>query len=698
MQTICTTSEDIEAMLAFIAREDLLSYDTETTGLNVHVDRVIGFGVSNKENAFYLPLLSYEGSSATLVEQPFACRAMDVLKALQEKRLLMHNASFDIRMTKNNFGVDLTPALYADTMLLKHTCDENHPMGLKEIATMLWGQDVKKEKEEMLLSIKANGGRATEYYKADTLIIGKYCMQDCALTFRVFNHYSSELERQGLVDFYFNTEVVPLYKEVTIPMESTGVRLDLPLMHKTLEEITKDISSVEDSIQAAIAPFLSIFEAWFLNKDFPLKTPTGKVPKWAANGATQYEAWRKYQPTGYMFNLNSDFHLRKLFFDTLKEQALSFTEKKKQPQADEEFLLLMAKKHAWAKELIVYNKLQKLRSTYIEQYLEKAHEGRLYPEFKQHGTVSGRYSGDLQQLPRLLDEDDAIEPAVAKYTSLIRSFFLADEDCHLISADYSTLEPCIFSHTSGDAALQAIFKEGKDFYSEIAILTEGLKDVSAKKDAPNYLGKVNKTARQKAKAYALGIAYGMTGFKLKFEINVKEEEAESLVRKYLTSFPALASWMLDSKEQIKKYGVIASEAGRRRHMPRAAQLFKRYGVDLDDDLRLWKAYHDSAIYAQAKKDRREYKKLLNNSINFQVQSLAASIVSMASINIARRFKAEDIPATIVMSVHDEIVINCHNSHLAAAAGIMKKEMEQVVALSVPLIATPIAALNFGGCK
>jgi len=699
---ICKNDDDVKALLDFIAKEEILAYDTETNSLNVHTGLVIGVGISNDKHGYYLPLYSFQVDTATLAPCPMGIQSIQrVLQALTAKKLIMHNASFDIRFTKNALGIDLLPALYADTMLMKHTCDENFPFGLKEIATKLWGADVTKEKEAMQASIKANGGTSTQYYKADTELIGVYCAQDCLLTFRVFNYYLRDLARQQLTDFYFSTEVMALYKYVTIPMESQGVKLNIELMKATLYDIGQDIINLEIKIQNAIAPFLgSVFTPWLLNKDYPLQTPTGKMPKWAQQGLTQQQAWERdnnHYPC-YMFNLNSDFHIRKLFFDTLKEKAISFTDKKKQPQADEEFLMLMAKKYTWAKELIVYNKLQKLRSTYIEQYLEKAHNGRVYPDFKQHGTVSGRYSGDLQQLPRPLDEDEALEPIVAKYTSLIRSFFIADDGCHLVSADYNQLEPSIFAHTSGDPALQNIFKSGHDFYSTVAINTEGLQGVSADKEAPNYLGKLNKTARQKAKTYSLGIAYGMTGFKLKFEIGVSDREADALVQKYLTAFPALAAWMLDSKEQVKNTGRIATQAGRVRHMPRAAQLFKKYGSVIDDDLQLWKAFHESAIYDQAKKDRREYKKLLNNSINFQVQGLAASIVSKASIALALRFKAESIPATIVISVHDEIVINCPDAYLAVASNMMKETMENVVQLDVPLKATPIAGKHFGECK
>jgi len=465
-------------------------------------------------------------------------------------------------------------------------------------------------------------------------------------------------------------------------------------MQRTLVEITADIAAIESSIQSAIAPFLgSVFTPWFLNKDYPLQTPTGKLPKWAQQGLSQLQAWQKDYPNSYMFNLQSKFHLKKLFFDTLGETPLSKTPTGL-PQVDEEFIESIATKYSWCQELIKYNKLNKLKSTYIQGLLEEAHNGRFYAAYRQHGTTSGRYASDMQQLPRPIDE----EGVVAKYTSLIRQFILPDDDCLLISSDYVTLEPTVFAHVSGDLILQNIFNSGLDFYSEIAIQVEGLTGFSSNKKADNYLGKLRPDIRQRAKAYALGICYGLTGYKLKFMINCSDREADALVQKYLTRFSNLASWMLDSKEQIKKYGFIKNQAGRIRHIPRAAQLFKKYGAVIDDDLQLWKHFHESAIYPQAKKDRKEYKNYLNNGINTQIQGLGASIINRASIAIAARFKLEEMKTVQVGQIHDELLFNSPCNEVDKASIIIKETMENIMQLSVPLKAEPKAGKTFKECK
>jgi DNA polymerase-1 len=678
----------LEAALKFIGENDVIAYDTETTGLNVRKERVIGFGISNASSGFYLPIHVWDRGTSTLLSTGLDIRP--VLEALKTKKLITWNASFDMRITLNNLGVDLLPALHADVLLMKHTADEEYPFGLKEVGKKIFGQEVTREKEEMQASIKENGGTAKQFFKADTEILGKYCIQDCLLTHRLYEYYTHSLSNQGLKEFYYHAEVLPLYKEVTIPMEAAGVQLDMEMLNQALVHINQDLVRLEDEVQAAIKPHLGLFTQWFLNKDYPMKTALGNLTKLGReaykHGFTdttrmQMGAWFKDYPNSYMFNLHSKHHLKKLFFDTLNEEPISRTPTG-QPQVDEEFLLSMCSKYAWVSLLICINKLTKIKGTYIERFLEENENGRFYPSYKQHGTVSGRLSGDFQQLPRPVSGDSAH----AKHASKIRAFITADPGCKLISADYAQLEPRCFASASGDAALQNIFRSGEDFYSTIARNTEGLTEVT-------------KEQRQKAKAYALGIAYGMTGYKLKFEIDCDQETADRLVGDYLRAFPDLASWMEMSKAAAYQVGHVTSLAGRKRRLGRAKALYNRYGSAILDDLQLWKQFHGNpALYTQAKADRREFKNLCNNAINFQIQSLGASIINRAAIAIARRFKAEGMKSRIVGQVHDELVINAPDNEVHVSKIIIQTCMEKVYTISVPLLANPISGHRYSDCK
>jgi DNA polymerase-1 len=647
----------------------ILAIDIETTGLNPRQNKIIGIGIGNDKEQTYITSNFKE----------------ELLKLIEKgPKLLTWNGSFDLTFIKCQLDIDLLPYLHADVMLMKHTTDENFPFGLKECAAQEFGLSAKAEQEEVKASIKANGGSAKEFYKADPAILAKYCKQDVALTYRLYNVYTERLEAQGLTSFFYEDEVMPLYKLVTIPMEQQGIRLDVEAMLLQQELISADIKKLEYEIQLEIAPYLSAFTTWFLNKDYPYKTNTGKPSAWTKKAATQFDAWAS-ENTGYMFNLQSKHHLKKLFFDELKCNPLSKTPTGL-PQVDDEFIQSVSEQYTWAKKLTVYNKLNKIKSTYIDRLLGEVEYGIWYPSFMQHRTVSGRFASDAQQLPRPIPGDDL----VSRYTSAIRTFIIPRDGHKLVSADYEQLEPTIFSHVSGDKALQAIFNSGVDFYSEVAIRTEGLQGVSSDKQAPNYLGKVNKAARQKAKAYSLGIAYGMTAYKLKFEIDCDERIAEKLVQDYYAAFPALKRFMDASVQSAETLGYVKTQTGRIRHLNEVKEIYNTYGSAIRNDLELWKVYNGTSTYSAAKEARKLYKNGVNNAINFQIQGLAASIVNRAAISLAKQGL---IP---VCQVHDELVYDLANA--ADYCHAIKDTMERIMPLTVPLKVEPQLGQNYSQCK
>ena len=180
------------------------------------------------------------------------------IKALKGKKLVFHNASFDVQFIKNYFGIDLIDDIWVDTGLLVHTVYEEgafgfgNPFGLKSIAIMNQkelGLDVEKaaneEQIELKESIKKNGGETTklkfEIYKADLDILSKYASADTDLTLRICNLYLEKLKEEGLEKFFFEEEVMPVYREVTIPMEACGVDLDIDLLYETHKNITEDL-------------------------------------------------------------------------------------------------------------------------------------------------------------------------------------------------------------------------------------------------------------------------------------------------------------------------------------------------------------------------------------------------------------------------------------------------------------------------
>lgn len=723
-----------------ILTSDIIALDTETTGLNVRKDRVIGVGVASHTQSLYIPLLAWNGEH--LVECAAMEDAMYLLNKLKGKKLVLHNAAYDLRIIKHDLGIDLLPALHCDTILLKHTLDEVPPFGLKDIAIkhaaeLGFDRDPTIEKKLMEKSISDNGGKHTkdcyELYKADVKLIGEYCEQDCKLTLAVYDYYSKKLEDEGLVDFYYKDEVLPLYKEVSIPMMERGIKLDLPKIRMLKESIEKELTSLEVEVQEKLREYSTDFKSWFFEKEYPAK-PAGNfaqelaehyqlpLPKTATGKLSMAKAAIAALPDGeiksfllgegqlspeivaliqqkihgeqvgeYFININSKDHLKRIIFNFLGERPERHTEKGAY-QLDDDFLHSIENKYSFILPLLVYNKLNKIRSTYIDRFLEEQEDGIFYPQFNQHRTISGRFGSDIQQLPRKMEDG---HPLVMKYTNAIREFFITRPFHIFVDTDYESLEPHIFASVSGDKGLQDIFNKNMDFYSTIAIMTEKLKGVSADKKADNYLGKVDKAARQKAKAYSLGIPYGMEAFKLGKELNIAQGEAQRLVDQYLNAFPDLKKWMHATDEAVKKVGYVTSLVGRRRRMPEAVNIIKQHGAWILDSLELWKQYHESpTLYEEMKDTRRKLKNYINNGRNFQIQSLAASCINRSSIAINREFKQKKLDAIIVCSIHDQTVVECKKEIKDQVMEIVKRHMENVIELPVKLKAPPALGYNF----
>ena len=754
------SKETLKELIEHIRDSELIAYDTETDSLNPRTGHIIGFSVSGEiGKGFYMPTMVWKDNSLQEVEiggTNAHTLAKYAISKLLEKKLVMHNASFDIRFTKNFYGINLLPSLYADTGLLVHTVREEgafgfgNPFGLKPIAKMVQahiGLNVEEEANEEQLalkeSIKLNGGSTSkdnyEIFKADLEILSKYAAADTDLTLRIYQHFLGLLKEEGLEEFFFNEEVMPVYREVTVPMEDYGIRLDIKLMEETRERIVKDLAEQAQLVLQELLKEPAIRQ-WIIDKaveayppknkgtfaqrlleqagvELPKSPTTGKftINKSAVAGLpdssikdfllsgdeecltlsqrvrASMSLWKE-DNDGNLFNIQSKDQLGKIAFEVLGIKPLSSTTKGK-AQFDEDLIQAISGDYSWAKHLRIYNKLTKIKTSYIDRFLDAAENERFYPYFKQNGTVSGRYGSDMQQLPKPL-EPGQDEEIIMDYTNVVRAFFICDEGYKLLDTDYASLEPRVFSTVAGDQGLKDIFNNDLDFYSHIAIKTEKLEGVSAHTKAPNFLKKVDPVKRQTAKSYSLGVPYGMSGYALAMSLGVDKKEGERLVQGYLEGFPDLRKWREESRAFVKRHGYITNKVGRIRHLPRAKELYALHGDQLIEDFRYRKAL-ENQNKEQTEKDYRDYKNALNNCLNYQIQSYSASIVNRAALQINRRFKQENIEGQVIAQIHDQLICQVKEEDVKRACEIVQDCMENTTKLDgVELIAIPEVANNF----
>ena len=310
------TIEKIQELDRFLMNTDgtnkyeLTSYDTETNGLRIHKNTIVGFSLSiDEEKGWYIPLLEWipdfttqktktkKGNKYEVYTEghlrcvwtgkdypefftPKEYEMPDLIPMLIDRwvkgtKVIMHNAPFDVNMTYIATGVDLTDDVICDTALLAHVLNENSPNALKTTAGE-WAKelgfnahaDAAQEQKELGVSVFKNGGAVTDKFKpkhiwrAEPHFMSKYACADTFLTFGVYRVGIQKLiERFGDKGFnwFFNEEVMPVCKEVVIGMKRKGVFLDIAHFEQQKVEIGDYLNKMEDEFQESIKEFMPQF-------------------------------------------------------------------------------------------------------------------------------------------------------------------------------------------------------------------------------------------------------------------------------------------------------------------------------------------------------------------------------------------------------------------------------------------------------
>lgn len=726
---------------------DMVALDVETDSTVEKKANLYGVGLCFEDNeAFYIPIRKNTGElwwdEATLKE----IYAWIYATCIQCK-MIGWNLIYDVLVLESSTGYDFSKLIHADGILEKHLVDEERPFGLKEVAVRYLGPWADRAQQAMKDSVKKNGGRISkenfEMFKADTDILGDYCGYDVVLTWKLHAIFSKRIKEEGLEKLWLD-EVLPLYKEVTINMKRQGFNVDVQYYESLKVEITKEAERIEDEILSDVAPLTAEFVDSLLNEEYPLSTK-GNFPKMfcdvhcipaptkndkvSLTKKAIREAQELYPDHGWfydwllsegtstapapadvrrvqehwfylsnperrsVFNLKSNDHLAWLLFTKLGETPTDHTETGK-PKCDEDYLDSVKDRYPWVAKLIDLKKMLKLLSTYVEGILERQVDGVIYTSFLMFGTTSGRFSStnpNLQNIPRVKDEESDLSPLVLKYTNAIKRGLVPPAGYKIVNADYSSLEPVCFAHMSGDEKLRDVFRKGYDLYSQIAIDVFGITGCSANKKDKNYLKNLHPELRQKAKVFCLAVVYGAEAGRISQAMGVDYQTASEIIENYLDAYPELRNYMQKCDHMATKYGLVKTEFGRVRHLPKAKELYARYGEKL---------IHNRKWVKERGLDDTRYvlKNAMNNAKNYCIQGLAAHIVNRAMIATQREFRKNNLEAHIVAMVHDEITCVAREDQADIAKQILKECMENTTKISVPLQAEPIIGANWSEAK
>ncbi len=352
---------------------------------------------------------------------------------------------------------------------------------------------------------------------------------------------------------------------------------------------------------------------------------------------------------GGVFNINSPKQLGEVLFERLSLPSGKKTKTGYSTSA--EVLESLRGKHEIIDNILEYRKLVKLKSTYVEGLLRVAREdGTVHTSFNQTETRTGRISSTEPNLQNI--------PVRTKLGSELRKFFVAREGYTLIDADYSQIELRVLAHISEDENMIAAFAEDVDIHTKTAAQVFGLPE-----------DMITPLMRSRAKAVNFGIVYGIGAYSLSQDIGVSVTEADQYIKNYLATYHGVREYMENAREFARESGYAKTMFGRRRNLP-----------EISASNRNIKAFGERV------------------AMNTPIQGTAADIIKIAMVRVYDRLRGEGLSARLILQIHDELIVEAPADEVAAAAAILKEEMERAADLMVPLVADASTGHNWYTAK
>jgi DNA polymerase-1 len=334
---------------------------------------------------------------------------------------------------------------------------------------------------------------------------------------------------------------------------------------------------------------------------------------------------RVWDLAGEEFMIGSPQQLAPILFDKLK---LSRKRRGKTGfSTDARVLQAIRGEHEIIPAIEEWRELSKLKSTYLDAFPELIGEdGRLHTTINQAVASTGRLSTTNPNLQAI--------PIRTELGREIRSAFVSEPGCRLVSADYSQVELRILAHVSGEPKLRDAFARGEDIHAATAAEVLG-------KDR----AELTKDERSIAKMVNFGIIYGISAFGLSENLEIPREQAQEYIDTYLARFPLVQDFIQRTIEQAERDGYSTSLLGRRRPAPE--------------------------LKARNRQTRGFGERL---AVNFVMQGTAADIIKKAMVAIHRRLREEGRSAQLVLQVHDELLLEAPDAEVSAVRDLVREEM------------------------
>jgi DNA polymerase I len=396
----------IKKLVGDLKKQDEISFDTETTGIDANDADLVGLSFSWKPGeGYYIPIPPDRDRAKEILAH------FEALFADKKKTWVGQNIKYDLLVLKW-YGIEIQGNLF-DTMLAHYVIEPDGKRGMDLLSAKFLGYEPIHIEELIGKKGKSQGNmRDVELEK-----IKEYAVEDADITLQLKNVFTPLLRKKE-VEKVFSEVENPLVKVLT-DMEFEGIRIDTEFLADYSKQLEKEAKTAEESV---------------------------------------------YKQAGVRFNLASPKQLGEVLFDKLKLDPSARKTKTGQYQTGEDVLLkLSAKGHPIVEDILTFRELTKLKSTYVDSLplLINRKTGRVHTTYGQAVAVTGRLASNnpnLQNIPVRTDRGKEIRKA----------FIPRDNDHILLSADYSQIELRIVASISNDENMCRAFKEGTDIHTATA--------------------------------------------------------------------------------------------------------------------------------------------------------------------------------------------------------------------------------------
>jgi len=421
-------------------------------------------------------------------------------------------------------------------------------------------------------------------------------------------------------------------------LEYLGDKSDLTLaLDRLLEpELRRDpaLSDIYQRIELPLTPILARMEERGIRVDIAMLAEMSH-----RMGAQIAELERKvFIEAGTEFNLNSPTQLGHVLFEKLQYPVSKKTKTTKSYSTNVEVLQELASHGFAVPQLIIqHRELSKLKGTYVDALPQLlARDGRVHTSFNQAVAATGRLSSSDPNLQNI--------PIRTEAGREIRKAFIAAPGSVLLSADYSQVELRVLAHITGDEGLIEAFQRGADIHRATASKMFNIAEDQLTADQ-----------RRAAKVINFGVLYGMSAFRLSNELAIPTSEAKNFIDAYFARYPKIQEYLDRTLEEARSSGKVTTLFGRVRYIPEI---------------------HNRSFTVRGNAERM--------ATNAPIQGTAADLLKLAMIALDKRLNDHPSGAAMLLTVHDEIVIESPEAAATEVAGIVKETMEGIFPLAVPL--------------